>query len=166
MRYAKDTSVSVEKTRAEIESTLNKYGASQFGYAQDSVRGMASINFFANDRHVRFVLKLPGRDDKAFARSPAGRNVRSPDERYKAWEQACRQRWRALALCIKAKLEAVACGITEFEDEFMAHIVLPSGGTVGQLMRPQIAHCYDTGDVPPGIAGLLPAPADDAIDAV
>jgi hypothetical protein len=165
MQYAKDTSVSVEKTRAEIETTLNKYGASQFGYAQDSLRGLASIQFFANDRHVRFVLKLPSRDDKQFARSPGGRNIRTPDERYKAWEQACRQRWRALALCIKAKLEAVSCGITEFEDEFLAHIVLPSGGTVSQLMRPQIAHSYDTGEPPPGIAGLLPAPDERVVDA-
>ena len=30
----------------------------------------------------------------------------------KHWEQACRQKWRALALVIKAKLEAVAAGAT------------------------------------------------------
>ena len=57
-----------------------------------------------------------------------------------------------------AKLEAVEAGISEFEDEFMAHIVLPGGGTVSNLMRPQIEQAYLTGDVPSGIAGLLPGP--------
>lgn len=65
-----------------------------------------------------------------------------------------RQRWRALALVIKAKLEAVEAGITEFEEEFLAHIVLPNGGTVGQFMLPQVATAYETGQMPP----LLPAP--------
>ena len=31
----------------------------------------------------------------------------------------------------------------------MAHIVLPDGKTVGQLMRPQIITAYDTGKMPP-----------------
>jgi hypothetical protein len=156
MRYASETSVPVEKTRAEIETTLNKYGADQFGYAQDTSRGLASIQFRAHERHIRFVLKLPDRNDKAFTFTPKRREVRSPEDRYKAWEQACRQRWRALGLCIKAKLEAVECGISEFEDEFLAHIVLPGGGTVSQLMRPQIDRAYISGEPPPGISGMLP----------
>ena len=49
----------------------------------------------------------------------------------------------------KAKLEAVETGITEFEDEFLAHIVLPNGQTMGEFAKPQIAHAYDTGDMPP-----------------
>ena len=44
-----------------------------------------------------------------------------------AWEQVCRQRWRALLLIIRAKLEAVASGITTLENEFLANIVLPDG---------------------------------------
>lgn len=49
---------------------------------------------------------------------------------------------------IVAKLEAVEAGITEFEDEFLAHIVLPSGNTVGNWVRPQIAKSYATGEMP------------------
>ena len=82
--------------------------------------------------------------------------MRAADAALKAWEQAGRQRWRALALVIKAKLEAVESGITEFDDEFMAHIMLPSGETFGSWAKPQIAAAYDTGDMPP----LLPAPGD------
>lgn len=159
-RFAENTSVSVEKSRAEIETILTRYGASQFGYATDTMRGLATIQFCAKGRHIRFTLNLPLFSDKQFMYTPSRKQRRSPEEQGKAWEQACRQRWRALCLCIKAKLEAVECGITEFEAEFMAHIVLPTGGTVGQLMGPQIQQAYLTGTVPNGIAGLLAAPDD------
>ena len=68
-------------------------------------------------------------------------------------EQACRSRWRALALAVKAKLEAVAIGITTFEDEFMAHIVMPDGLTVGEHVRPRIASAYESGQVTPLLGG-------------
>lgn len=160
-KYATQTSVSVEKSRAEIETILTRYGADRFGYATDSERGLATIQFEANGRHIRFVLQLPRKSDDEFYWTPAKKKARSDEQQLAAWEQACRQRWRSLALCIKAKLEAVECGITEFEAEFMAHIVLPDGSTVGQVMGPQIEQAYLTGGTPPGIAGLLPAPSEE-----
>ena len=66
-----------------------------------------------------------------------------------AWEQACRKRWRALLLIIRAKLEAVESGITTLESEFLANIVLPDGGTVGQWLAPQIDAAYATVRLPP-----------------
>jgi hypothetical protein len=36
------------------------------------------------------------------------------------------RRWRALLLMIKAKVEAVESGVVTFEDEWLAHFVLPS----------------------------------------
>lgn len=160
MRYAAETTVPVEKSRAEIEATLSKYGARQFAYAHDHDRGKASIQFSAEGRHIRFVLTLPLQNDQQFRRTPKRGWTRTAAQAYQVWEQACRQRWRALGLCIKAKLEAVECGISLFEDEFMAHIVLPGGMTVSQLMRPQIEQAYNTGEAPPGIAGLLPYEAE------
>lgn len=56
-------------------------------------------------------------------------------ERY---DRACKQRWRALLLCIKAKLEAVDSGIATFEQEFMANIVMPDGKTFGDYALPKI----------------------------
>ena len=49
---------------------------------------------------------------------------------------------------IKAKLEAVESGISIFEDEFLANIVLPDGTLVGDNVRTQIAYAYKSGDVP------------------
>jgi hypothetical protein len=101
-------------------------------------------------RQIRFNLPLPGKVENTFWVDKRCSWKRRPAEQAeRAWEQACRQRWRALLLCIKAKLEAVECEITTFEEEFMAHIVLPGGGTVGQHVLPQIAEAYETGRVTP-----------------
>lgn len=150
-RFAQHTDVSVEKSRAEIETILTRYGASHFAYMTGP--GTAIIAFQAKDRRVRFDLPLPDRAAKEYDRDGRG-SVRTPDKRYAAWEQNCRQAWRALALVIKAKLEAVESGITEFENEFMAHIVMPDGLTAAQHVRPWIASAYQGGDTPP----LLPPP--------
>jgi hypothetical protein len=144
-RYAEGTAVSTEKSRAEIETTLTRYGATAFAYGWEGAR--ASIQFEAKGRRIRFDLPLPDPKAKKYERD--GRNsVRSPEKRAAAWEQDCRQAWRALALVIKAKLEAVAAGITEFESEFLANIVLPDGSTVGQQVRPKIALAYEQNDMP------------------
>jgi len=63
-KYAAQTEVSSSRTRDEIERTLERYGANQFMYGwQDSA---AIIAFRMSGRHVKFVLPLPARDDKAF----------------------------------------------------------------------------------------------------
>src|SRR4029453_1820841 len=81
------------------------------------------------DRYVRFVLPLPVLGD--FTKTATGRTRRAGTGAVtSAWEQACRQRWRALALCIKAKLESVESGIEEFEGAFMAQVVMPDGKTI------------------------------------
>lgn len=150
MAYAENTSVSTDKSKAEIERTLTRYGAEQFIHGWDQERAM--IGFRMQGRFIKMTLPLPRKDDPEFRKTPSGRRRRDDDATYKAWKQACRQRWRALALVIKAKLEAVESGITTFEEEFLAHISLPDGGTVGDFMLPQVAVAYETGTMPP----LLP----------
>lgn len=145
-RYAADTSVSAEKSRAEIEQILVRYGADQFAYATS--RTEAQIGFVAHGRQVRFRLAMPDPNAREFTHTPNRNTERSASAAYNAWEQATRQRWRALALVIKAKLEAVEAGITEFEDEFLAHIALPNGSTFGDWARPELARVYDSGDMP------------------
>lgn len=142
-KYAAQTNVSSELSRLEIEKTLIRYGAEGFAYA--TTQGRAIIGFSMNERQIKFVLPLPALSE--FKLTPTGR-TRTENSQYEAWEQACRQRWRALNLVIKAKLEAVECGISVFEDEFMANIVLPGGQTVSDFMKPQIEQAYISGEVP------------------
>lgn len=143
-QYASNTSVSVEKSKAEIEKCLQKYGASRFmsGWDQDQ----ACIAFEFKGRLIRIVLPLP--DKSKFSMTPAKRNRRSPEQQYAAWEQACRQRWRALSLVIKAKLEAVESEIATFEDEFLAYTCLPSGETISDYLQPKISTMLETGKMP------------------
>jgi hypothetical protein len=156
-RYAEGTSVSVEKSRAEIEAILSRYGAEAFGYATELDRAM--IQFQAKNRRIRFLLKLPAKTERRFTHSEARGALRTQETARAAWEQSCRQSWRALALVIKAKLEAVTAGISEFEDEFLSQIVLADGSTVGQYVRPQIEKHYREGGPRPML--LLGPDRDD-----
>lgn len=134
MSYAYTTRVPVDQTRLEIERTLARYGAKSFAYASEEAR--AIIVFEASDRRIRFDLPLP-------------------DAKKDKKGQALRSRWRALLLCIKAKLESVDSKIETFEEAFLAHVVLPDGLTMGHHAKPAIKQAYDTGAMVP----LLPPPA-------
>lgn len=146
--YAENTSVSAENSRAEIERTLTRYGANSFMYGWENEGQRAVIAFRMLDRHIRFVLNMPDPNDEEFQLTPSKKYSRSESDARKAWEQATRQRWRALALAVKAKLEVVEAGIATFEQEFLAHVVLPDNRTVGEWIGPQIKTAYDSGKMP------------------
>lgn len=152
-RYASSTTVPVEKSKAEIERTLARYGATSFMYGTTATE--AVIAFEAKGKRILFRLPMPDPSERRFTHTPDKGLLRSAEAASREWEQACRQSWRALALVIKAKLEAVAAGIVAFEDEFLAHIVLPGGGTVGEHIKPRIEEAYLTGKM----QALLPAPS-------
>jgi hypothetical protein len=147
MKYAEQTTVSSERSRAEIETILGRYGASSFAYMWQGTTAL--ILFEYNGKRIKFMLRLPSRDDKAIKCTPERGTVRSREAQEKAYKQAVRQKWRALTFVIKAKLEAVESGISVFEEEFMANIVLPNGQTTGEYMLPQINEAYRLGEMPP-----------------
>lgn len=149
-RYAAKTTVQADRSMSEIESTLRRYGAAKFMYGRDDDRVL--VAFEMQQRRLRFVLPIPTEEE--FQQTPTGRARRSQSTITGQYEQAVRSRYRALLLTIKAKLESVESEIEEFEDAFMAQIVLPDGSTVGEKLKPQISLAYQTGNMPP----LLPAP--------
>ena len=143
MPYAAQTRVPISKTKTDIKELLAKHGAMGFAYATEGNRSRWRST--CPDGGC-IMLVMPSIDD--YARTP--RNARrTAAAQQSAWEQACRQRWRALLLIIRAKLEAVESGITTLESEFLANIVLPDGGTVGQWLAPQVDEAYSTGRMPP-----------------
>lgn len=149
MPYAERTEVSPEKSKVDIERMVTNAGAKKFMQGSDEDKAM--IMFVMNERHIRFVVQFPDRSDNEIAKDHNGYS-RTAAQREKKYQQIVRSRWRGLFLVIKAKLTSIESGIAEFEDEFMAHIVLPDGQTVGDHMKPQIATAYETGTMPP----LLP----------
>ena len=128
--YAQKTKVPIAQSRAEIERLLDRHKAKQYGTAVDYDLRQARVQFRLHERIVRFIITLP--DPKKYGQG----------ERL---AQAERQKWRALLLVIKAKLEAVENSIATFEEEFLAHIVLPNDRTVADYVIPQVAAMYQTG---------------------
>jgi len=146
-RYASQTSVSTEKSRNEIERTLQRYGASGFGFWLENDKAL--VQFTIENLKIAFDLPMPDRKSEEFTMSSHEnewqRKALTAETAHKRWEQACRQRWRALALVIKAKLEAIDSGISTFQEEFMAHIMLPDGVTVGEKLVPGLTELMETG---------------------
>jgi hypothetical protein len=144
--YAAKTEVTSQKSRAEIEHTLERYGASQFAYMSQADKSM--IGFVKDNTTIRFILPLPEKGAREFMLTPTGKRA-APNVAEAAYEQAVRQKWRALALVIKAKLEAIEAGISTFESEFFSNIVLPNGKTVFEQTIDQVRTTIDNGSVRP-----------------
>ena len=126
-RFAEETRVPVEQTRSEIEKTLMRYGATGFMFAIEP--GRAVVMFTAHERKIRFDLKLPDRQ-------------RATVKETNADAKEGRRLWRALLLCIKSRLEAVASDIETFEEAFLSHVVMPDGRTVAEHAIPAISASY------------------------
>jgi hypothetical protein len=157
MSYAAKTTVTPEKSRAELERILSRYGASAFGYGYED--GRAVVSFRAHGRIVRFLVVVPSIAEFRYSSGAlweAGARSRSSAQQREAQAQAERQRWRALVLVVKAKLEAVDAGIASFEEEFLAHILLPNQTTVGEWIAPQLEDVYAAGTMPSLLPGGRP----------
>jgi len=134
--YAAGTNVSVERSKAELERLLRKYGADSFVSGWDAKT--VAIGFVMGGRQVKIRIPVPSKDDDEVRKTPSGKYLRTERGVAEAWQGALRQRWRALNLVVKAKLEAVAAGVAEFETEFLGHLVLPGGRTVAEVVVPRL----------------------------
>lgn len=147
-RYASKTKVSSLQSRNEIERLLERYGADHFLYANTPTE--AVIGFRIESLPIRITLPLPDQTDFEFTtRGGSSRPVaRTPAQQQSAYQQAIRQSWRALALVLKAKLEAVDAGITTIEHQFLPNILLPDNTTIGDRLTAQLPQIV-SGHPPP-----------------
>ncbi len=155
-RYAAKTEVPADRSRAEIERILVRYGADKFQYGWDDELHLAAVSFRLGGRFMRILIPLPTRD--SFRTTETGKARTSPAAMTSAYDQAVRQRWRAASLIIKAKLEAIEAGISTLEQEFLANLLLPNNQTVGEWVGPQVEAVYSSGQMPRSLPGL-PNPA-------
>lgn len=148
MAYAENTTVAVEKTRAELEVLLKKKGCAKFAIMYDTT--LATVAFECSKRMVRFELPLPSITDKSVShrKKDGWWQVRSNSEQMIALAQEERRRWRVLLLAIKAKFEVIETGLSTFDIEFMPQIVIPTPDgalPLGRWALPQIEAAYATG---------------------
>jgi hypothetical protein len=151
MTYAKGTQVSVEKSRVEIEQTLRRYGTTSFASISDWDRGYEMIGFEYDGCPYRLEIPQPNFDD--FQWTPNRRYMRDAQGQRQAYDQAVRQRWRAMLIYIKATLEAVESGIISLRVALLPHVLLPGGETFHEWAEPQIQVAIQDGQMPK----MLPA---------
>lgn len=144
--YASNTTVSTDRSLDEIKRSVRRYGGTEFAFMESE--SATAIAFTIQGLQVRMDVRLPDPKAAEFQYTP-GRNLRrDSDTAYREWEKTCRQKYRALALVVKAKLEAVDAGISTVEREFLADILLPNGGTVFQNLEAPIRQAL-AGDMSP-----------------
>ena len=125
-----------------IEQLLERVKAKRYGTAVDYDLLTARVQFRLHDRVVRFTVKLPDQKKLGQAR----------------YERAERQKWRALLLVLKAKLESVESDIETFENAFLGQIVMPNDRTVADIITPMISESYKASKMP---RQLGPAPEEE-----
>jgi hypothetical protein len=147
MSYAKNTTVSEEKSRAEIEQTIRKYVGRDAPFTYGYGSGLAAIQFTAYGRRIKLELPLPRQGGAAEkARDGRAPNRKPTPAQVEDWlDQEYRRRWRCMLFIIKAKFEAVEMKLElaetdlersqVFEQEFLACIVGAGGQTLYQAIQ-------------------------------
>ena len=67
-RYAQGTSVSVDRTMAEIRRTLQRFNAEEFAYSERVDRIV--VGFTIQGIPIRLTVPLPDRQDRRFTETP------------------------------------------------------------------------------------------------
>lgn len=161
-QYASGTSVDEGRSRQEIALELQRIGATRRAFYDDEPERKAVIQFEREGIRYRIELPLPDPHADEYRYTPTGRWERTKRQQQEVYQQAVRERWRALSAYIKALRVGWESGIIKIEVALLPNVVLPDGQTVADYVAPQVAESYRTGQMPALIPGTgpkaLPAP--------
>lgn len=149
--YARDSSVSVERSRSELERELRRFGAEDFVILVGVGRG--GVQCKLGDRWIRLAIVMP--PVESFLDD--GKRRVSPSKARLRWEQEERRLWRVLVMLTKAKLVAVSEGLTDVQTAFLGETILPDASTVADWLVPQVEYALETGRMPSLLDDALPA---------
>lgn len=149
MAYAENTTVNAEKSKADIEKIIRRFGGNRFMSGWDDIENYGFVVFDIQNLRLRFTVPMPDHNEGEITDTGRRRKKESAE---KVREQEMKRRWRSLLLVIKAKLEAVETGISTIEHEFLANVVLPNGETIGSKMVPKVKEIAESGQLPKLIA--------------
>ncbi len=133
-KYAEGTTVSVERSIAELKRICEKYGATNFGFLQ----GDASTAVFFKYEGRLYRLDLH------FQSSVKARN-QAEEKKIKAEE---RRKWRVLILTIKAMFESIENDVLAAPLLLQPFTVLPDNTVLGERISATIEQAYLTGNMP------------------
>lgn len=134
-KYAQGTTVSIGRTRDEIERTLNRFGSDQFAWGRDDSRGATIVQFRREGRAYRFTIFAP--DPEAFRFTPT-KKERTENQVSDLVDKEYRRLFRSLSNYIKAVLDAVDSGLMEADEALLPFAMLPDGFTVAERVIPQL----------------------------
>jgi hypothetical protein len=124
-KYAAQTTVPVDRSKAEVERVLNRYGAIETGILTKSKEREVVLHFKVNKRTVNWPMALP---PKTGFRTEA------------AYEQEVRRLHRVLVITVKAMLEAVEAKTTTFDKAFLVHGGRGHGPDGGGAGHSEVGH--------------------------
>jgi len=150
-KYAAGTTVTAEKSLAEISELLSKHGVEERVAYQGKVA--LAVGFAHAGLQYRVEIAIPPLSD--FATDSKGFRVDAAKQ-LALQAQETRRLLRSLVLVVKAKLTGVADGVTTFEKEFLTHIVTEGGQTFGDYALPRIRQAAIAGKIP----SALPMPGE------
>lgn len=152
-RYAQDTSVSVGKSRGEIDDLLRDWSCDGIRWTDDYRAGRVRLEFLWSREDAqylaRFDLRLPGEEE--LRRKSIDLRTRKVSEikLRKAREAAGRHEHRVLLLWLKAALNAVEAGLVDPAAIFLPFLVGADGRTFADVALPKLPSLIN------GSAGLL-----------
>ena len=143
-RYAENSRVPVDRSKAEIERLVMRYGADQFVRGSSLNPRAEAVAFKIHGWNIKLEIPMPDPEDKRYKLTPTGK-ARTEEIWHAEYEKEIRRRWRALVLLVKAQLEAIELGIITLEEAFFANIVVPGGQRLIEAVKPKLDQAYKSG---------------------
>lgn len=133
------TPVGVEQSKMQISKLLRDYGVEGVQWTDDFQSGRVALRFLVRDENGQAtafdIRPAPFMEPHKTYNARLGRTETKLEP---SWPRAL----RALYVYLKAKLEAVAFGLTEVRQEFLAQMVIRDAQgreiTAGELVLPAI----------------------------
>ena len=123
-RYAAATTVPVSRSRDELQTLVERVGASDFGYRS----GESGTAIMFRRERISYLVRIPNPPDGD--------------------RQAERSIWRAFVLLLKAKVIAIEEEITTFEETFLAYTLVGQGVTLAEQYIPGLKEAALEGRAP------------------
>ena len=133
--YAKDTKVSVAKSRMQIMELLDRAGAEKKAFLDHGDR--QEIQFQIGGLLYALRVQLLPITDRRFTHNHNRHRVSSNVQKRKH-EQHARTRWRVLHLKVKTILVQVFEGSETLQELLFPYLMTPTGGTVAEELVPRL----------------------------
>ena len=138
---SKGTDIHWSKSQREIYKQLTELGLSEIRFTNQRDR-----------LALEFCVTLPEREQPRAVRILVPLRAQSADEHQR--ERDLNRLHRVLFHHLQSKFVAIAAGLSDFDEEFMPHLVLADqhghARTLGEALLPEYRQAIDSGDKPDG----------------